>query len=85
MTRRKAPYWLNFMMLGMECQHVIALRLLRLSKGGAGSRRESSLMMTEKMKAGLKAGRQIAEGASPTTVLKSYRARVRANIRRLSK
>jgi hypothetical protein len=42
-------------------------------------------MVTEKVKAGMNAGRQIAKGASPASLVKSYRGKVRANIKRLSK
>jgi hypothetical protein len=90
MTRKRKTHvaaadWSSLMMLGMECQQAIALRLLRLSTGGAKARRESSLMVTEKMNAGVNAAYQIASGHSPASIVKAYRKKVRANIKRLSK
>jgi hypothetical protein len=85
LRRPKSAYWLNLMMLGMESQQAIALRLFKLSKGGARARQETSRMVTEKLKAGMNAGRQMVKGGSPTSVLKAYRSKVRANIKRLSK
>lgn len=85
MPHKKSVNWLDLMMLGVECQQAIALRLLRLSRGGAHAHRESRLMVSEKMKAGMDAGLKLAGGASPQSVLKTYRTKVRANIRRLSK
>jgi hypothetical protein len=88
MARRKrntAGYWLNLLMLGIESQQAIALRLARLSKGGPRARRESSLMVKEKLITGAKAGHRLLKGASATDTVKHYRGKVRANIRRLSK
>ena len=85
MAGRKSAYWLDMMMLGIEVQHAVALRLLKLSKGGVHAQRESQLMISEKIMAGMIAGSQMVNGSSPTRIVKSYRAKVRANIRRLSK
>lgn len=87
MKRRRSmtAFWTNAMMLGLECQQAIALRLLKLSKGGKQANRESRRMVSEKAAAAVAASRQFLQGASPTRLTKSYRAKVRANVRRLSK
>jgi hypothetical protein len=89
--------WIEFSFqaarLGWEAQNVIALRLLRLARGGAIGRSEAGLLITEKLSALSEAqtaaasaaikggnGRQVA-----TKVMKVYKNRVRANKRRLSK
>jgi hypothetical protein len=43
--------WLDAMRFGFEVQSVIALRLLKIATGGAGSGVESTRMVTEKVKA----------------------------------
>ncbi|HEX3666802.1 MAG TPA: hypothetical protein VHU23_16375 [Rhizomicrobium sp.] len=83
--RSNAAYWTNAFMLGLECQQAIALRLLKLSIGGPKARRESRKMVTEKVDAAFAAGQLAMGGASPTRLLKSYRTKVRANVKRLSK
>ena len=80
------------MSLGFEAQQVITLRMWRFASGAETSR-ETQLMMSEKVDAFVDAGRMaivsaargqnmpsIAEG-----VLRTYRKRVRRNVRRLRK
>jgi hypothetical protein len=79
--------------LGMEAQSVIALRMMRLAAGGARGRAEASRMVAEKV--GALAEAQTAAAAAIFTgrrekivagkVLNTYRKRVRANRRRLSR
>jgi hypothetical protein len=79
--------------LGIEAQSVIALRMMRLAAGGARGRAEASRMVAEKV--GALAEAQTAAAAAILTgrrekivagkVLSTYRKRVRANRRRLSR
>ena len=71
--------------LGFETQRVIGLRLLRLGGGGAAAQTEASRMVTEKMTAFTEAAVTIATGGCPRKVIRRYRARVKANARRLSR
>ena len=87
MTRKYNAYthWTNVVLLGLESQQAIALRLLKLAKGGKRAKAEGRRMVTEKLLAALAAGQLALRGATPTRITKSYRAKVRANVRRLSK
>ena len=79
--------------LGIEAQSVIALRMMRLAAGGARGRAEASRMVAEKV--GALAEAQTTAAAAILTgrrekivaakVLSTYRKRVRANRRRLSR
>jgi hypothetical protein len=79
--------------LGVEAQSVIALRMMRLAAGGARGRAEASRMVAEKVSALAEA--QTAAAAAILTgrrekiiagkVLSTYRKRVRANRRRLTR
>jgi hypothetical protein len=77
--------WFNLTMLAAESQHVIGLRMLKLALGGAKAQEEASLMVTEKMLAANHAAARLMLGASPDSVVKGYRRKVRANARRLMK
>jgi hypothetical protein len=77
--------WMNMAMLGVECQQVIWLRLMKLAVGGPHAETESNLMISEKMAAAADARKMLMFGASTDSVVKGYRKVVRANIRRLSK
>ena len=79
--------------LGIEAQSVIALRMMRLAAGGARGRAEASRMVAEKV--GALAEAQTAVAAAILTgrrqkvvagkVLNTYKKRVRANRRRLTR
>jgi hypothetical protein len=73
----------NLTMLALEAQQVIWLRTLKLAAGGSSARTEASRMVSEKVVAGMRASAQIASGASPDRVIKGYRSKTRANLRRL--
>jgi hypothetical protein len=72
-------------MLGLETQRVIGLRLMKLSRGGRGAEAEALRMITEKTTALAEAGMTLARGGSAGTVIRRYRTHVRANKRRLLK
>ena len=77
--------WINLMMLAAESQQVIWLRTMRLAAGGAKAQSEARRMVQEKiLAAGVESGRMVL-GASGDSVVTSYRKKVRANARRLSR
>jgi len=75
----------SWTMLGIEANRVIWLRLMKLMRGGRSGRREAGLMVTEKMDAALEANARMMAGASADEVVQSYRRRVTANAKRLTK
>jgi hypothetical protein len=75
----------SLMMLALETNHVVGLRLMKLMRGGKRARRESQLMINEKIDAAFKAGTSIMAGASADKVVQGYRRRVAANAKRLSR
>jgi hypothetical protein len=79
-------------LLGWDAQHVIALRMMRLAKGGRLARKEIANMVDEKTRAVVEAQMAIfvAAGSSRShqiakDVVRGYRRRVRKNKRRLSR
>ena len=72
-------------MLGVEAQRVIGLRLAAIARGGPTAEAETRLMVTEKMKAALDAANMLARGASTRSVISFYRSHVRSNVRRLTR
>ena len=72
-------------MLGVEAQRVIGLRLAAIARGGPTAEAETRLMVTKKMKAALDAANMLARGASTRSVISFYRSRVQANVRRLTR
>jgi hypothetical protein len=78
-------FWYGVASLAVESQQAIWLRLLKLNAGGPNARKEANLMVSEKTAAARNATRRLMLGASPNSVVQSYRKKVRANVRRLSK
>ena len=77
--------WYNLAMLAAESRQVIRLRSVKLAAGGSKAQREARLMMTEKMAAASRKCGRLIMGASAHSVVKRYRERVKANVRRLSR
>jgi hypothetical protein len=83
--------WLDAMRFGFEVQSVIALRLIKIAAGGAGSNAEVARMVTEKVKALADAqtagAGAVAQGKNIKVATKRamtpIKRRVRANHRRL--
>jgi hypothetical protein len=73
------------MMLAVEANSVIALRLMKLMRGGSAARREANLMVSEKIAAALEASASLMTGASGHDVVRRYRQHVAANAKRLGK
>ena len=88
-TGRPLNPWLKYSrdlaLSGFEAQRVIALRLLKLAKGGPAATVEARRMLEEKWTASAEAAATLASGGSPPKVLKRYRAIMRANERRLKR
>jgi hypothetical protein len=75
----------NWMMLALESNGVIALRMMKLMRGGRSARREAKLMVSEKVRAAVEASANLAAGASGDDIVHRYRQHVAANAKRLSK
>ena len=69
-------------MLGLEAQSVVWTRMSQIALG-RGSAAENLRMVTEKMAALYEATMTLATGGTAHKVVKGYRRRVRANIKRL--
>ncbi|WP_449384673.1 hypothetical protein [Bradyrhizobium sp. UFLA05-112] len=75
----------NWMMLALESNRVIGLRLAKLMRGGKGAQREAERMVSEKIQAAAKAGASLMAGASSDEIVRQYRKRVAANAKRLGR
>ncbi|MGY8634627.1 hypothetical protein RAD15_19325 [Bradyrhizobium sp. 14AA] len=75
----------NWMMLGLESNRVIGLRMAKLMRGGKAAQREAELMVNEKIFAAAKAGKSLMAGASGDKIVAQYRRKVAANAKRLSR
>jgi hypothetical protein len=71
--------------LGMEAQTVVALRLAKLSLGGAAAQIEAQRMVTEKVEAAAEAAMTLAAGGTAERVVRDYRRKGRANAVRRSR
>lgn len=89
MGSRSFSNWLKFAfdvnLATLEAQQVIAMRMMKLSRGGAKGAEEARRMVSEKIFAAGEAGFKLASGGSGNSVVKHYRRKVRANHRRLTK
>ena len=54
----------SLMMLAVEANGVVALRMMKLMRGGRSARREAKLMVSEKMDAAFEATARLMVGAS---------------------
>jgi hypothetical protein len=72
----------DWTMLAIESQQVLALRVAKLSLGGATASKEASRMVSEKV---IAVGQVAAHGGSAHSVVKKYRKKVRSNRRRLAR
>jgi hypothetical protein len=75
----------SLMMLAVEANGVVALRMMKLMLGGRRARREAKLMVSEKIDAAVKATASIMSGASGDEIVRQYRRRVAANAKRLGR
>jgi len=85
LKRLQESVWLfDSLMLAVEAQLVIRLRVAAIARGGTAAAIEARLMVTEKMIAAQKAAAMLAQGTSTEAVISFYRSQVRANVRRLT-
>jgi hypothetical protein len=80
--RRRA---FDALMLAVDANRVIGLRVAELMLGGKSAQREAKLMVTEKMAAAIEAGGKLMTGASGDDIVRLYRRRVASNVKRLSR
>jgi len=72
-------------LLAAEANGVIALRMMKLMRGGRSARREAELMVSEKIHAAFEATASLMAGASGDDIVHRYRRHVAANAKRLGK
>lgn len=71
------------MMLALEANGVVALRMMKLMRGGKRARREAERMVSEKIAAAMEATASLMAGASSDEIVHRYRRHVAANAKRL--
>ncbi|GMO35347.1 MULTISPECIES: hypothetical protein [Bradyrhizobium] len=76
---------LNWMVLALESNRVIGLRIAKLMRGGKAAQREAHRIVSEKMVAAAKASTSLMAGASGDKIVEQYRTMVAANAKRLSR
>ena len=75
----------SLMMLALEANGVVALRMMKLLSGGRGARREAKLMVSEKIRAAVEATASMMAGASGDEIVNRYRRHVAVNAKRLGR
>ena len=75
----------SLMMLAIDANRVVGLRVMKLMLGGRGARREAQLMVGEKIDEAFKASASLMAGASGNEIVRQYRRRVAANAKRLGR
>jgi len=72
------------LMLAVESNNVIDIRLRSIATGKVNAKEETRLMVSEKIDAALEAGSMLVNGRRPAEVIDLYRKHVAANAARLS-
>src|SRR5258705_8389487 len=75
----------SLMMLAVEANGVVALRMMKLMRGGRRARREAKLMVSEKIDAAFEATARLMAGASGDEIVHRYRQHVAVNAKRLGR
>ena len=83
-TRGAQRMFNPLILLAAEANAVIALRMMKLMRGGRSARREANLMVSEKIKAAFEATASLVTGASGDEIVHRYRQHVAKNAKRLS-
>ena len=76
--------WYPAMMLVVEANNVIDIRLKRIATGGVDAATETCLMFSEKVGAAVEAGSMLMRGESSAEIINFYRKHVAANAHRLA-
>ena len=71
-------------LLGMESQRVVGLRFIKIAGGGRAAQTELARMLSEKPTALAEAATAAMSGGSVKAIVRRYRTRVKANVRRLN-
>jgi hypothetical protein len=74
--------WHRIMMLAIESNGVVGLRLMKLASGGSDAQGEADLTLREKIDAAFEAGALMA-GGTVACIVDRYRDHVSANSSRL--
>jgi hypothetical protein len=85
MIKAWMKFYLDAARLGYEVQTVMALRMLKLARGGLAAEREAQRMVTEKGVALAEAATTLATGGSMNKVVRRVSSRIKKNKRRLSR
>jgi hypothetical protein len=75
----------SLMMLAVEANGVVALRMMKLMRGDRSARREAKLMVREKIEAAFEATARLMAGASGDEIVHRYRQRAAGNAKRLGR
>jgi hypothetical protein len=75
--------WYPAIMLAVESNNVIDIRLRKIATGGVDALTETRLMVNEKVDAALEAGTMLMRGAGSVEIIRFYREHVAANAQRL--
>ena len=65
--------WYPALMLAVECNNVIDIRLRKIASGGVNAAEEVGLMVSEKVDAAFESGAMLARGGKPADVIDFYR------------
>ena len=76
--------WYPALMLAVELNNVIDIRLRSIATGKVNAKEETRLMVSEKIDAALEAGSMLVNGRKLADVIDFYRKHVAANAARLS-
>jgi len=76
--------WMSTLMLFVESNNVVGLRLAKIAGGGSDAYAEASLMVREKMAAAFEAQAAMWSGGTTSSVIDRYREHVAANAKRLT-
>ena len=76
--------WYPALMLAVESNNVIDIRLRKIASGGGNAAEETRLMVSEKVDAAFRAGSMILDGGKPSEVIDFYHQSVAANMARLA-
>ncbi|MBR1251321.1 hypothetical protein JQ609_30930 [Bradyrhizobium sp. AUGA SZCCT0169] len=72
------------LMLAVEAQNVIDMRLWKIATGGVHAAKETQLMVSEKIDAAVEASAMLMGGKTTGEVIDFYRKQVAANATRLT-
>ena len=76
--------WYPALMLAVESNNVMDIRLRSIATGKVNANEEARLMISEKVDAAFEASLMVVSGRKPADVIDFYRKHVAANAARLS-